>query len=86
MGRHRRRRRRLRVGAGPLPRRRVGDGRLKRAPRVLFVPREIGISAIIRQVYSGQSYVHSFETAGEHAYYCVPHEAAGMTGTIVVEE
>ncbi|QIB78327.1 DUF5059 domain-containing protein [Haloferax volcanii] len=37
-------------------------------------------------VQSGQSYVHTFETAGEHAYYCVPHEAAGMTGTIVVEE
>ncbi|WP_396612942.1 DUF5059 domain-containing protein [Haloferax sp. S1W] len=37
-------------------------------------------------VQSGQSYVHTFETAGEHAYYCVPHEAAGMTGKIIVEE
>mgnify|MGYP000283052366 CR=1 FL=1 len=37
-------------------------------------------------VQSGQSYVHTFETAGEHAYVCVPHEAAGMTGTVVVEE
>ncbi|CQR50287.1 Plastocyanin precursor [Haloferax massiliensis] len=37
-------------------------------------------------VQSGQSYVHTFETAGEHAYFCVPHEAAGMTGTVVVEE
>lgn len=36
-------------------------------------------------VQSGQSYVHTFETAGEHAYYCAPHEAAGMTGRIVVE-
>ena len=37
-------------------------------------------------VQSGQSYVHTFETAGEHAYFCVPHEAAGMKGTVVVEE
>ncbi|KAB1194546.1 DUF5059 domain-containing protein [Haloferax sp. MBLA0076] len=37
-------------------------------------------------VQSGQSYVHTFETAGEHAYLCIPHEAAGMTGTVVVEE
>ncbi|WP_416839417.1 DUF5059 domain-containing protein [Haloferax sp. DFSO52] len=37
-------------------------------------------------VQAGQSYVHTFETAGEHAYFCVPHEAAGMTGTITVEE
>jgi plastocyanin len=37
-------------------------------------------------VQSGQAYVHTFETAGEHDYYCVPHEAAGMVGTIVVKE
>lgn len=37
-------------------------------------------------VQSGQSYVRTFETAGEHGYVCVPHEAAGMVGTVVVEE
>ncbi|WP_424000105.1 DUF5059 domain-containing protein [Haloarcula salina] len=37
-------------------------------------------------VQSGQSYVHTFETAGEHPYICIPHEAAGMVGTVVVEE
>ncbi|EMA15459.1 cytochrome-like protein Fbr [Haloarcula marismortui ATCC 33800] len=37
-------------------------------------------------VQSGQSYVHTFETAGEHGYFCVPHEAAGMAGTVIVEE
>jgi len=37
-------------------------------------------------VQSGESYVHTFETTGEHAYYCIPHEAAGMEGTVVVEE
>jgi plastocyanin len=37
-------------------------------------------------VQAGQSYVHTFETPGTHGYYCVPHEAAGMVGTVVVEE
>jgi plastocyanin len=37
-------------------------------------------------VQSGHSYVHTFETAGTHGYYCTPHEAAGMVGTVVVEE
>ncbi|ESP89811.1 halocyanin hcpG [Candidatus Halobonum tyrrellensis G22] len=36
-------------------------------------------------VQSGQSYVHTFETTGTHEYFCVPHEAAGMTGTVTVE-
>ncbi|ELY81582.1 DUF5059 domain-containing protein [Natrinema pallidum] len=35
-------------------------------------------------VQSGQSYVHTFETTGEHEYVCIPHERF-MTGTIVVE-
>ena len=37
-------------------------------------------------VQSGQSYSHTFETAGTHEYYCVPHEMAGMKGRVVVEE
>jgi len=37
-------------------------------------------------VQSGQAYVHTFETAGTHEYFCVPHEAAGMKGEIVVKE
>jgi plastocyanin len=37
-------------------------------------------------VQSGQSYVHTFETGGEHYYDCIPHAAAGMEGEIVVEE
>ncbi|WP_128477990.1 DUF5059 domain-containing protein [Halorussus pelagicus] len=36
-------------------------------------------------VQSGQSFVHTFETTGTHEYFCIPHEAAGMTGKIVVE-
>ncbi|RKD97523.1 DUF5059 domain-containing protein [Halopiger aswanensis] len=40
-----------------------------------------GVGAVV----DGQSYVRTFETVGEHEYVCIPHEAAGMTGTIVVE-
>ena len=36
-------------------------------------------------VQSGHSYVHTFETTGTHEYFCIPHEAAGMVGTVVVE-
>jgi plastocyanin len=36
-------------------------------------------------VQSGQSYVHTFEATGTHEYFCVPHEAAGMVGSVVVE-
>jgi len=36
-------------------------------------------------VQSGQSYVRTFETTGTHEYLCVPHEAAGMVGSVVVE-
>ncbi len=37
-------------------------------------------------VVSGQAYVRTFETTGEHGYYCVPHEMAGMVGKVIVEE
>jgi len=36
-------------------------------------------------VQSGQSYTHTFETTGEHSYHCIPHEMAGMVGTVIVE-
>jgi len=36
-------------------------------------------------VQSGQSYVRTFETTGTHEYVCIPHEAAGMVGSVVVE-
>lgn len=36
-------------------------------------------------VADGQSYVHTFETSGTHDYLCIPHEAAGMVGTVTVE-
>jgi plastocyanin len=37
-------------------------------------------------VPGGETYEHTFETTGEYGYFCIPHEAAGMVGTVVVEE
>ena len=33
-----------------------------------------------------ESYTHTFETAGEFGYFCIPHETVGMVGTVVVQE
>jgi len=36
---------------------------------------------------SGEYYTHTFETAGEHEYFCIPHEETlKMLGTVIVEE
>ena len=35
-------------------------------------------------VGAGETYEHTFETAGEFPYFCIPHES-GMKGTVVVE-
>lgn len=32
-----------------------------------------------------ETYEHTFETPGEHGYYCIPHESV-MKGTVVVTE
>ena len=34
----------------------------------------------------GSSWSYTFETVGEHPYFCIPHERAGMVGTVVVTE
>jgi plastocyanin len=34
----------------------------------------------------GAEFSHTFETEGVYDYYCIPHEALGMTGTVVVGE
>jgi plastocyanin len=35
---------------------------------------------------SGQSWTHTFDVAGDYMYFCITHEAANMTGKIVVKE
>ncbi len=37
-------------------------------------------------IYTGDRFDHTFEVAGTHQYYCIPHERGGMVGRIVVEE
>lgn len=32
------------------------------------------------------SFAHTFEVPGTYQYFCIPHEKAGMVGTVVVEE
>jgi plastocyanin len=34
----------------------------------------------------GESFEVTFEEPGTYEYFCIPHEASGMTGTVVVEE
>jgi plastocyanin len=36
-------------------------------------------------VEQGETFEHTFETAGEYTYVCVPHAASDMIGTVVVE-
>ena len=33
----------------------------------------------------GQQFEHTFTTAGEFDYHCIPHQSLGMTGTITVQ-
>lgn len=33
----------------------------------------------------GQTFRHTFETAGRWQYFCIPHEAAGMIAEVIVE-
>jgi len=35
-------------------------------------------------VEAGESYEHTFETAGTYEYYCIPHEMNGMVGFVKV--
>lgn len=37
-------------------------------------------------IAGGESYEHTFETAGEYQYYCIPHEQTGMYGRVRVVE
>lgn len=37
-------------------------------------------------VEPGRSFERTFDVPGEYHYFCQPHEAAGMTGRITVEE
>jgi plastocyanin len=34
----------------------------------------------------GKDYSHTFTVPGTYKYFCIPHEAAGMVGTVVVSK
>jgi len=36
-------------------------------------------------IQAGESWKLTFDVIGEYRYVCTPHEAAGMTGTLIVE-
>lgn len=38
------------------------------------------------KIDSCETFAHTFEVPGEYPYFCIPHERAGMVGTVVVEE
>ena len=57
-----------------------------------FASGEFDSEAAARQAYpqggsvgTDETYSHTFETAGEYPYFCIPHES-GMRGTVVVED
>jgi plastocyanin len=33
----------------------------------------------------GDTFEHTFEIAGDHHYFCIPHESIGMAGVVTVE-
>ena len=37
-------------------------------------------------VTQGQSWNRTFDVPGEYAYFCIPHESAGMLATLTVTE
>ena len=37
-------------------------------------------------IQPGDTFEHTFQVAGEHGYFCIPHERKGMVGVIVVSE
>ncbi len=42
-----------------------------------------GLGGVLK---SEDTYKHTFEVPGRYGYFCIPHEQAGMVGTVVVEE
>lgn len=46
--------------------------------------REDWFDGMAGSIEAGETYSHTFEVAGEYLYFCIPHERAGMTGTVVV--
>lgn len=37
-------------------------------------------------IQPGSQFSHTFTTPGEYKYFCIPHESAGMIGTVTVTQ
>lgn len=48
--------------------------------------REAWRSEIGGRLTTGDTFRHTFETPGTYEYFCIPHEQAGMVGTVEVTE
>lgn len=58
-------------------------------PRLAAKAVHVALPAGAKPFNSGQikpkaTFRHSFETAGTYRYFCIPHEATGMVGEVVV--
>lgn len=38
------------------------------------------------ELAANETFTHTFEEPGTYKYFCIPHEAAGMIGTVIVEQ
>ena len=36
-------------------------------------------------IAGGETFEHTFDRPGRYGYFCIPHESAGMTGTVQIE-
>jgi len=54
----------------------------EQAARDAYVPGDTSAG----DVPSEESWSHTFETAGTHEYFCIPHEGSDMVGTVEVQE
>jgi plastocyanin len=46
----------------------------------------VGVAAFDSgDLHPGEEFVHVFDEPGEYTYFCIPHERAGMVGTIIVD-
>ena len=47
--------------------------------------REAWVGETGGRLAAGETFEHTFEVAGTHRYFCIPHERVGMAGVVTVE-
>ena len=73
------------VTVGSAPHNVVSDAGLAKDPSHATVPEGVEPFAS-PMVQDGESWQYTFDTPGEYAYFCQPHEALGMVATITVTQ